>query len=103
MWPVGQGSYNVPMGRNWHYVSSNGNMSSILRDWFLPTFTWGGTPHEQGELNVANLPIDDLGAVIIAIICLLIIAFGKETSTVSNVLLTVVGFIFGKYTRKSKR
>lgn len=50
-----------------------------------------------------GIAIDDLGAVVIALACLAIIAFGKETATITSVLLTVVGFMFGKYTRKASR
>lgn len=49
------------------------------------------------------IALDDLGAVVIALSCLAIIAFGKETATVTSVLLTVIGFMFGKYTRKARR
>ena len=103
MWPVGQGTYTLRMGRYWYDVSSNSSVFGILRDWFFPAFAWGGTPHKPGELNVRDIPFDDLGGILIAISCLILIGLGKETTTVTSVLLTVVGFIFGKYTRKSKR
>lgn len=50
-----------------------------------------------------GVAIDDLGAVVIVLACLGLIALGRETATVTSVLLTVVGFMFGKHTRKARR
>lgn len=91
------------MGWGWYDVTSNSSLFGIMRDCFLSGFTQGGTPFEQGELNVRDIPFDDLGGVLIAVTCLILIGLGKETTTVTSVLLTVVGFTFGKYTRKTKR
>lgn len=50
-----------------------------------------------------DMPMDDLGGVIIIMFCLALVAFGKETATIQSVLLTVVGFMFGKHTRKQRK
>lgn len=47
-----------------------------------------------------RIEMDDWGGVVIAVCCLVLIGLGKETATVTSVLLTVVGFVFGKHTRK---
>jgi len=49
-----------------------------------------------------EIPVDDIGAYLIALACLGLIALGKETTTSTNVLLTVVGFLFGVHSRKKR-
>lgn len=55
------------------------------------------------ERNEQRFPIDDLGAIAIVMTCLALIGLKRETAAVTSVLLTVVGFMFGKYTRKGRR
>ena len=47
--------------------------------------------------------IDDLGAVIIVLACLGLIALGKETAAFIGIVHTIIGFLFGKHTRKGKK
>lgn len=47
--------------------------------------------------------IDDLGAVIIVLACLGLIALGKETAAFIGIVHTVIGFMFGKHTRKTRK
>ena len=47
--------------------------------------------------------IDDLGAVIIVLACLGLIAAGKETAAFIGIVHTIIGFLFGKHTRKGKK
>lgn len=58
----------------------------------------------QGERLV---PIDDLGAVVIVLACLVLIAIlacmGKETAAFVGIIQTIIGFLFGKHTRKPRR
>lgn len=53
--------------------------------------------------SIKSMPVDDIGGIVVALACLVLIGIGKETATVTSVLLTVVGFMFGKYTRKTRR
>jgi len=47
--------------------------------------------------------IDDLGAVIIVLACLGLIAAGKESAAFIGIVHTIIGFLFGKHTRKGKK
>ena len=55
------------------------------------------------ENNDRPFQIDDLGAVIIVLACLGLIAAGKETAAFIGIVHTVIGFMFGKHTRKGKK
>lgn len=48
-------------------------------------------------------PIDDVGGFLITLACIALIAFGKENATINAVLFTVIGKMFGKYQRKSRK
>ncbi len=48
-------------------------------------------------------PIDDLSGFVIVLVCLALIAFGKENATINAVLFTVIGKMFGKYQSKISR
>jgi len=45
----------------------------------------------------------ELIAVIIVLACLGLIAAGKETAAFIGIVHTVIGFMFGKHTRKGKK
>ena len=57
----------------------------------------------MGTKGSNDLPWDEIGGVLIVMSCLGMIAFGRETATVQSVLLTVIGFMFGKHKRKSRK
>ena len=52
---------------------------------------------------LGELPIDDIGGLIIVLFCLFLISAGKDNATINAVLFTVIGKMFGKYQRKTKR
>lgn len=58
---------------------------------------------QAGDSNTDKMRIDDIGAMVIVIFCLVLIAVGKDSETVKAVLFTVIGKMFGKYQNKEPR
>lgn len=50
-----------------------------------------------------ELAVDTIGGMLIILVCLLLIAFGKESPTINAVMFTVIGKLFGKYQKKSRK
>lgn len=50
-----------------------------------------------------EMPIDTIGGVLIILVCLVLIAFGKESATINAVMFTIIGKLFGKYQKKIRR
>lgn len=48
------------------------------------------------------VPYEDIGAFMLAFTCLVLIGFKRDTATVTSVLTTIIGFMFGKYRTKKK-
>lgn len=50
--------------------------------------------------NRAELPIDNIGGIVIILFCLGIVIAGKDNATTNAVMFAMIGKMFGKYERK---